>query len=240
MIIMVHSAFDAGSVAASLGAPEYSYWFVRRAFWPHLEHFGIVVPVTDPRREVDIIRASAAARGEPSVFFSFEPPHKTPLSLTCRTIPVFAWEFDAIPHEVWDGEPRNDWRRVLTETGSAVTHCRFTAATVRAALGADYKVWSIPAPSYEANAPFAAGARGYQPETDIAISGIAIDAGRINTDLFLPRQLFDQGVHALHSLARYLATPGRAPQQLRISGVVYTVPSFGRFAVSRMQHCCSS
>ena len=40
MIIMVYSAYTAGSIDAALGAPEYSYWFVRRAFWPVLERFG--------------------------------------------------------------------------------------------------------------------------------------------------------------------------------------------------------
>ena len=87
MIIMVYSAFNAGSIGESLGAPEYSYWFVRRAFWPILERFGIVIPVTDPKREVDTVRRSAAARGQDCVFLSFEPPHKTTLGLECRCSP---------------------------------------------------------------------------------------------------------------------------------------------------------
>jgi glycosyltransferase involved in cell wall biosynthesis len=222
MIIMVYSSYNAATIGESLGAPEYSYWFVRRAFWPVLERFGIVVPVTDPGREVDTIRASAAARGQQCVFFSFEPPHKTVLGLDCRTIPVFAWEFDSIPDEAWDDEPRNDWRGVLAATGGAITHSRFSVDAVRRTMGADFPVWSIPAPVYDANAPFAEEARPCQPPTEIAISGIAIDSAQLDADVFAMHRAFADGLDSLRALARYLEQPDRPRQVLEIAGVVYT------------------
>ena len=222
MIIMAYSAFNAASIEDALGAPEYSYWFVRRAFWPILERSGIVVPVTDPAREVDTICASANARGQQCVFLSFEPPHKTMLGLACRTIPVFAWEFDTLPDEVWDEEPRNDWRSVLAATGSAITHSRFSADVIRRSMGADYPVWSIPAPVYDANAPFAAEARPYQPVTDLSFSAMVIDSSQVDLDLFSVHRAYADGIEALRALAKFLRE-ARPSTALRVAGVVYTV-----------------
>jgi hypothetical protein len=67
------------------------------------------------RNELKSMRCTwtARARGEPCVFLSFSPPHRTPVHLACPTLPVFAWEFSTIPNEPFAGEPRNDWRTVL-------------------------------------------------------------------------------------------------------------------------------
>ena len=42
MIIIENTIFDDTSIAANLGAPEYSYYFVRKAFRPVLEKFGTI------------------------------------------------------------------------------------------------------------------------------------------------------------------------------------------------------
>jgi len=222
MIIMTYSAFTAGSIDESLGAPEYSYWFVRRAFAPVLERFGIVVPITDPKREVDAVRNSAVARGQDCVFMSFEPPHKTEIGLATRTIPVFAWEFNTVPTETWEDEPRHDWRTVLSATGSAITHSRFAVAAVKAAMGQDFPVWSIPAPVYDPNAKYAAEARGWQEPTEFTISGIAVDSAQLDADVFSMNRSFSDGLESLRALARYVEQPDRKPQKLRLHGVVYT------------------
>ena len=222
MIIMVCSTFNAASIEGGLGAAAYSYWFVRRAFWPALERFGIVVPVTDPGREVDTVRRTAMENGQECVFLSFEPPHKTALGLKCRTIPVFAWEFDAIPDEPFDDEPRHDWQTVLSDAGSAITHSSFSVAAVRRRMGADYKVWSIPAPVYDSNVVYAAEARGDHPPTDISISGIAIDAGVADLDVFSMHRAHADGIESLRALDHFLQTEKPAPQKLRVAGVVYT------------------
>jgi glycosyltransferase involved in cell wall biosynthesis len=221
MIIMVYSTYNAASISDALGAPEYSYWFVRRVFWPVLERFGVVVPVTDPVREVDTIRVSAAAHGQDCVFLSFEPPHKTILGLSCRTIPVFAWEFDTMPSGAGDEDTRHDWRHVLAETGSAITHSSFSVATVRATMGRDYPIWSIPAPVFDANATFAEDARPYQPQTNLALSGLVIDSDQVDLDLFSVSRSYVDGIEALRGLARFLSG-AQTQTVLRVSGVVYT------------------
>ena len=231
MIIMVYSAYNAASIGEALGAPEYSYWFVRKAFWPVLERFGLVVPVTDPRREVDNIRANAALRRQDSVFLSFEPPHKTTLGLNCRTIPVFAWEFDTIPDEVWDEEPRQDWRHVLAATGSAITHSGFSVDSIRNTMGAGYPVWSIPAPVFDMNVGLADEANAVQVPTEITISGIVIDSAQSDLDLFSLSRGFSDGMGALRGLARFLEQSGQPRMTVRLSGVTYTTvfnPADGR------------
>ncbi len=167
MIVLLYSETDAGRLRGNLGASEYSYYFVLKEFRPVLERLGLAVVVHDPRHEADEVLRQARARGEPCVLFSFAPPHKTFLGLGCPTVPVFAWEFDSLPNEAWDSDPRNDWRHVLARLGRAVTHSAFAAQVTRRAMGADYPVASIPAPVWDrfaalpdrAGEPCAGGAR---------------------------------------------------------------------------------
>jgi len=222
MIIMVYSSYNAASIEGYLGAPEYSYWFVRRAFWPMLERFGIVVPVTDPAREVDTICRTAELHGEPCVFFSFEPPHKTILGLSCPTIPVFAWEFDTIPDEIWADEPRNDWTRVLAVTKAAITHSNFSVQAVRRSMGKNYPVWSIPAPVHRGQMAHVASARGWHPAETVPVSGIALAMDRVDLSSFSMQRAHEDGIANLRALAAYVAEADRAPRTIQLGGVIYT------------------
>ena len=176
-VILVHSETDAGTLATRLGTAEYSYFFVLRFFRPVLERIGRVVPVADPAREVDRLHAQAVARGEPCVFLSFSPPHRTPTGFACPTVPVFAWEFDTIPQEHWGGERRHDWARVLQTLGCAIVHSQATVDTVRGALGEGFPVWSIPAPVWDAFAPES----GQVPlrEAKLSVRGTVLDTSSI-------------------------------------------------------------
>lgn len=149
MLFIIYSATDSSSIENSLGLPEYSYYFVLKEFRPMLEKLGRVQLVKHPETEVDALYDECLARGEPCVFLSFSPPNKTLTTLRCPTIPVFAWEFDTLPDEVWDDEPNNDWTQVLRTLGRAITHSRHTVATIRRALGDDFPVISVPAPVWD-------------------------------------------------------------------------------------------
>lgn len=221
MIVIEHSTYDAKSIEAHLGAPDYSYWFVRKAFRRVLERFGIVVPTSDPATDVDRIFRNAAARDIASVFFSFTPPHALTLGLRCPTVPVFAWEFDTLPHEVWQDEPRNDWTAVLKQVPAAVTHSQFAATVVRKALGNSYPVWSIPAPIHESSAKRLSSARGWQPSTELSVSGLLIDAGSVDLSLFAVGKANVVGVQALNALNNRLRAADRKAFTATISGVVY-------------------
>lgn len=134
------------NLARKLGSPEYSYFFVREAFRALLEPQSTTFVVTNPEKEVDAIFDRCAANGEECIFLSFAPPHRSFVSLRCPTIPIFAWEFDTIPSEEWSSDSRNDWRKVLTRFGGAITHSLYAAKAIHDALGPDFPVELIPAP----------------------------------------------------------------------------------------------
>lgn len=149
MLFIIYSATDESSIKSDLGLPEYSYYFVLKEFRPLLERLGRVVVVKRPEVEVDPLYDECVANGEPCVFLSFSPPNKTLVTLRCPTIPVFAWEFDTIPDEVWDNDPCNDWTYVLGKLGRAVTHSQSTVRAIKNAMGDDFHAVSIPSPVWD-------------------------------------------------------------------------------------------
>jgi len=223
MIIMEHSTYDSRSIVNNFGASEYSYWFVRKAFRPIFERFGVVISIQDPASEVDAIHRSAAAHGIRSVFFSFNPPHCTPIGLKCPTVPIFAWEYDTIPTEIWHDDPLNNWRDVLTQTTAAITHSSYSVGAVRRSLGGDYPIWAIPAPMYDANTVSAGSARGWREPFEFTLTtGLAIDSRAIDLSLFRSDRANSQGVQALELLERAAADRDRGAQTLMLSGVIYS------------------
>lgn len=149
MIILVHTAFHGETVQDNLGRPEYSYYFVLREFRPILEELGIVMEINDLEHQVDAIYRNCIKHGVPCVFLSFMPPNKSPIGLACPTVPVFAWEYEALPDEGFGGKPRNDWRRVLMQLGAGITHSSFSAQAVRRVLGDAFPLIVAPAPLWD-------------------------------------------------------------------------------------------
>lgn len=148
MNFILYSDVNDRSISQSLGRPEYSYYFVLKAYRPVLESLGRV-HVVDAVSEVDPLFRRLAAEGEESLFLSFAPPHKTPIGLSCPTICVVAWEFDTIPTEHWDNDPRQDWSHTLAQHGRVITLSSHTAQAVRRALGEDFPVLVLPTPLWE-------------------------------------------------------------------------------------------
>jgi glycosyltransferase involved in cell wall biosynthesis len=181
---VVYSSTAADSRAASLGAPEgeYSDYFVMRAFEPVLRRFGTVHVVSDPANEVDRIRADCLARGEDCLFLYFGPPHRLVPAVRCPTVPVMAWGFSTIPSEVWNDDVRNDWRRVLHETGRAITLSKFAAEAVRKAMGEHFPVLAVPAPVWDrsATARVKAPLRATDVGAEVEVEGFILDTrGRV-------------------------------------------------------------
>ena len=222
MIILEHSVYAEKTIASGLGLPEYSYWFVRKAFAPLLERFGAVVPLTSPVEDADRIFWSARAQGQACVFLSFSAPHQTPTGLTCPTVPVFAWEYDTIPNEAWDDEPQNDWREVLRRTPAAITHSRFSVHAVRRALGSDYPIWSIPAPVADRQPGLETTAAGWRERIDLEVSdAVVFDSWAIDLSLFADGS-GERGARAMQSLKVAMRGSGRKSRRIELGGVVYT------------------
>jgi glycosyltransferase involved in cell wall biosynthesis len=209
MIIIIYSETYKGVVDKRLGESEYSYYFVLKEYRPVLERMGIVVAVADPKNEVEAVRRSAAAHGEDCMFLSFAPPHQTQIGLNCPTVPIFAWEFDTLPSEVWGGDTRNDWRYTLGRLGRAITHSEFTVRTVKAEMGQDFPIVSIPAPVWDR---FDALYRKIPPRpvcggVDISVVGTVLDTADPS---YIP-------------VERRLPPPAGpdAPARLHLDGVIY-------------------
>jgi len=224
VILLDYANYDAARIQAHFGAPEYSYYFVKRAFRPVLERIGRRIEVTDPWREVDALYEQARGRGEPCIFLPFCPPNTMPLGLACPTVPVFAWEYDRIPDEAWHGDPREDWTWVLGQTAGAVTHCRSAAAAIGRSMGADFPVAVAPAPLFETYAHAIAPARGWREPFDLIIEGggLALSAGEIDLAPFRPDHPPTQAIHALRVLEEAASASQRPAQRIRLEGVVYT------------------
>lgn len=219
MIFIEHTSHSDATIRDNFGAPEYSYHFVMKGFSPALDRMGTRIEVREPEREVDAIYAAARARGEDCVFLSFSPPQKTRLGLACPTVPVFAWEYDTIPDESWNGDPRHDWRYVLARTQAALTLCSATAQAVRQAMGDDYPIWVTPTPVFDRFAAQRTEARGWRPASELRLDGaIAISAGEVDLAPFRAGRPVEDGLRALQMVQ---ALRGEAPP-LRLEGVVYT------------------
>lgn len=148
MIFLVHSAINAQTIQSSLGLPEYSYYFVLKAYREVLEELGTVIQISDLETEVDQHYDRASQQGVPCVLICFSPPHRAVLHDRCPTLCVFAWEFSNIPDTPWDDDPRNDWRYVLERHGRTITLSSYTQRVIQEAMGSDYVVEAIPVPLY--------------------------------------------------------------------------------------------
>ena len=177
MIILVSSKISQADIHASLGKPEYSYFFLMKDFLPALEQLGTVIQVQS-RDEIESLHASYSAQGEPVIFISVSPPHQTPLDLTCPTVTLFAWEFDTLPSMAWDTNLQNDWRYVFAHSSGAITTSKEAALLVSDAMQGRFPVISLPAPVWDRYAKLGSP-EGWQIELgarQFPFAGIVIDS----------------------------------------------------------------
>jgi glycosyltransferase involved in cell wall biosynthesis len=178
MNFIVYSSTTADTLSKDLGGPEYSYYFVARAFNPVLARLGSVHVASDPVDDVNRLYDSCLERGESCLFVYYAPPHRMTLGSRCPTLPVIAWEFPDIPTQTWDEDLRNDWRYVLRRSAGAITLSEFAAAAVRKAMGAQYPVLAAPAPVWDrlATAGSAMPPRAPNTTTHIEFDGFVFDS----------------------------------------------------------------
>ena len=140
---LLYASHNEATIRSQLGKADYSYWFVLKYFQALIPKFGDVEVLIDPPVRPDVIDLNS------EMLFCFMPPHKIPKTVTNYAIPVFAWEFDTIPDEVWLDDERNDWYHVLKRSPGAVTHCEFVAETIKKRMGADYPIAVLTAPLWD-------------------------------------------------------------------------------------------
>ncbi|GAB5452322.1 MAG: hypothetical protein Hals2KO_26500 [Halioglobus sp.] len=148
-----YSAIDESSIATSLGEPDYSYYFVLKAYQPLLDALGtweIVAALDDSFAEAWQQRV---ATGTPCYVLAFAPPHKIPRDLPYRVIPVFAWEYSTLPSKDVLGEEADCWVSALAHFGTAICHSTFARDVVLHDVGPQVAIESIPAPLWDSCAP---------------------------------------------------------------------------------------
>lgn len=154
--LLVYTPFERGEIAQSLGNPEYSYYFVMRAFLPVLEDIAPTSVVTN-LETLDAACLEIRQAGREPLMLCFVPPHRLPAATPCRALPVFAWEFDTLPNENWDGTGRHDWISILQKCPGAIVHSGHTARVTRKAVGPAFPVLDVPAPVWDRFATLQAG-----------------------------------------------------------------------------------
>ncbi|WP_339494131.1 MULTISPECIES: glycosyltransferase [unclassified Pseudomonas] len=202
MNFILYSDVNDSSISQSLGRPEYSYYFVLKAYRPVLESLGRV-HVVSSTADVDALYRQRLAAGEDSVFLSFTPPQKTPVDLQCPTICVVAWEFDSIPDESWDNDPRQDWTQMLARQGRVITLSSHTARAIRRAMGENFPVLVLPTPLWEQYAQVRQQhvPVPVNPGATLAIKGCIFDTRtlELSADALIPKPLTPEEQAALEA-----------------------------------------
>jgi len=233
MKFLVYSQVTAAQIAASLGLPEYSYYFVLRDFLPVLQQLGDVLVIEHPEVEVDPLYDEACAAGERCLFLSFSPPQKTPLGLRCPTIPVFAWEFSSIPNEHWLDELNQDWCYVLQKSVQGISHSELTVQAVKAELGATFPIISIPSPVWDKYESLRESPGALPLNTGLCIqvrSGVVLDTHDVALEPYMP------GLDAVAKAVAAARAPKPAESQAQAptdAPVVECAPQQSRLKISR-------
>lgn len=233
MKFLVYSQVTAARIAASLGLPEYSYYFVLRDFLPVLRQLGDVLVIEHPEVEVDPLYDVACAAGERCLFLSFSPPQKTPLGLRCPTIPVFAWEFSSIPNEHWLDELSQDWRYVLKKCGRGISHSGLTVQAVKAELGEAFPVISIPSPVWDKYQSLREQPSALPLQQSIRIqvrSGVVLDTHDVALEPYMPGPDAVAKAVAAARASKPADSHTQAPTE---APVVQHVPRQSRLQISR-------
>jgi len=177
MHFLLYSRINAGNIGRSLGAPEYSYYFLLKEFRVAFERLGAVTVVEDPAAEADALFDRFSAQGQQCVLIAFTAPQNLPDVRRCPVVPVIAWEFERIPDEPWGGNPRNDWRVALAGCARAITLSEHAVAALQRAMGAQFPVLAVPVPLWERMAGvrerLASGREDGQP--GICVDGAVLD-----------------------------------------------------------------
>lgn len=176
MEFILYSDVDERSISNSLGLPEYSYFFVLKAYRSVLEHHA-GVHLAHSHAEIVQHHERLLKQGKTALALVFTPPNKAPVDLPCATLCVVAWEYDRIPDEAWDEDARNDWRYVFAQHGAAISLSQHTARAIKAAMGEDFPVLVLPTPLWQqfAQQRQHGQIRGVAKPCELEVRGFIID-----------------------------------------------------------------
>ncbi len=141
------TCYMTGSVRGrNLGTPGYSYDFVAQLFASILEKRGKVIPVENPEFNLEQAAIDARNDGYDPVHISFLPFQDVVMCKAAPNVVVPAWEFPDVPHEEFDGNPRNNWVKMANESDLVIVGGQFTVDSMRRA-GTETPIAIVPVPS---------------------------------------------------------------------------------------------
>lgn len=196
------------TIGAELGKSEYSYYFVLKSYIPILEQLGDVHIIDKP--QLQISKKVAELGRDSCVFLSFTPPHQCYVPADCYSVCVFAWEYSTLPNETFVEGDANDWITVLSKLNGALTHSRYIRQQVRNEMPEGYVCESIPAPIWDAYAPFKKTFQ-YDQLADVrtlSSPGAILDVRYCKDSASIQ--------------SRTLRAPHNEPVKVEVTGVVYT------------------
>jgi glycosyltransferase involved in cell wall biosynthesis len=217
MIFIVYAHTDRASIKTSMGAADYSYYFVLKSYIPVLQKLGTVIQIDDPEIQLNAVCDAAKLLSQSCIFLQFSPPHKIFPDYKCLSVSVFAWEYTTIPSDVWGGLKWNDWRKGLSHQGAAITHSSIAKAVLKESMGNDYLAIDVASPLWDKHKEILAKEK---ISNTLRFKGILFDSKNM---------LFDVEKSSIEDIANKVSIVGDCEVELR--GVVYTsvfCPSDGR------------
>ncbi|MFT5708043.1 MAG: glycosyltransferase involved in cell wall biosynthesis [Oceanospirillaceae bacterium] len=207
MIFFVYASTNNESIKGSMGAADYSYFFVLKSYIPVLEKLGTVIQINKPATELADWYSAAKLMKKSCVFLQFLPPHKIYADTLCPSVCVFAWEYTTIPTESWGGSKWNDWRCALTQQGGAITHSTMASNSITDAMGSRFNTIDVAAPvwdNYQSEAPA-------DPSVTLDYQGLLFDSSIAG---------LDHGYKNEEQCQSYVSEVKE--QSVELSGVIYS------------------
>ena len=215
MIVLTYCRTDASSIETSLGGADYSYYFVFKQYLRALRKIATVIDVGDSIDKISFYYSTSLARGEECVCLVFSPPHKIDERIQCPIIPVFAWEYDALPNNLLGGQEQ-DWRWCLAKQGWAITHSEYAVTGVKNAIRSDFPVVSIPSPVWDESQAYVRAQAPAMPKSfRLGYSGFVLDSAQIDLTAFAPDLWQDSILGVLERSTE------KSDVDIEVSGVVY-------------------
>lgn len=115
----------------NLGTPGYSYDFVAKLYEKLLSGNREVIPVPQPKLNLEKAAADARARGLSPVHVSILPFQDVHMCKTAPNVVIPAWEFPDIPDHEFDSNPRNNWVAMANKTDLVLVGGQFTVESMR-------------------------------------------------------------------------------------------------------------
>ena len=129
--VLVTCYMTGSTEGKNLGAAGYSHDFVAKLFAQLLSRWGKVIPVPEPKKNLETIAREVREQGLDPVHLSVLPFQDVHLSETIPNVVMPAWEFPEVPDHGFDGNPQNDWPATADRCDLVLVSGPFTEQALR-------------------------------------------------------------------------------------------------------------